>query len=177
MATLYDRIRERREACEMSQSELAERLGYKDRSTIAKIEKGVNDITQSKIEAFARELHTTPAYLMGWTNDWYDYEADEDDRFSTIPTAQFEALMDLHKNDLEEVWHAWVKMQADTYAEAMTQDKAPVLIKEDRHQITDNDIKFALFGDTEIDDDVLDEVKRFAQFAKEQRRQKEKTGD
>ena len=66
---LYNRIRERRIALGMSQGELAKLLGYTNRSTITKIEKGVNDITQSKIEAFATALKTTPGYLMGWTDD------------------------------------------------------------------------------------------------------------
>jgi len=69
MAVLNQRIKECREKLKMSQAELAELLGYSDRSTIAKIEKGTNDITQSKIEAFARVLHTTPAYLMGWEDE------------------------------------------------------------------------------------------------------------
>ena len=69
MSILNERIKQRREALGMSQAELAELLGYSDRSTIAKIEKGTNDITQSKIEAFAKVLHTTPAYLMGWENN------------------------------------------------------------------------------------------------------------
>lgn len=60
------RIKELRKARGLSQEELAHRMGYKDRSTIAKIERGVNDISQSKIEAFARALDATPSYLMGW---------------------------------------------------------------------------------------------------------------
>ena len=64
--TLGSKIRVKRQELGISQSELASALGYSDRSTIAKIEKGVNDITQSKIESFAAALHTTPAYLMGW---------------------------------------------------------------------------------------------------------------
>ena len=39
----------------------------------------------------------------------------------------------------------------------------------DRTKISDADIKFALFGDREIDDDVFEEVKAFAQFAKERK--------
>lgn len=54
-----------------------------------------------------------------------------------------------------------------------SQQEAPAPEERDRHRISDNEIKFALFGDAEIDDEVLDEVKRFAQFAREQRRQKE----
>lgn len=64
---LYDRIRLRREELKMSQEDLASKLGYKSRSTIAKIEAGENDIPQSKIKAFAEALQTTPAYLMGWS--------------------------------------------------------------------------------------------------------------
>ena len=63
---LYKRIKQRREELGMSQDELSRLLGYKSRSTIAKIEKGENDITQSKIVAFAKALKTTPNYLMGW---------------------------------------------------------------------------------------------------------------
>jgi transcriptional regulator with XRE-family HTH domain len=65
---LYNRIKSRREELKMSQDELAQKLGYKSRSTIAKIEKGENDITQSKIKAFAEALDTTAGYLMGLPN-------------------------------------------------------------------------------------------------------------
>ena len=63
------RIRYKREALGLSQDELAKRLGYKSRSSINKIELGLNDITQSKIVAFAKALGTTPSYLMGWTEE------------------------------------------------------------------------------------------------------------
>lgn len=76
MSILNERIKQRREALGMSQAELAELLGYSDRSTIAKIEKGTNDITQSKIEAFAKVLHTTPAYLMGWESNYGETDDD-----------------------------------------------------------------------------------------------------
>ena len=66
MAEIGKRIKERREELGLTQEELATRLGYKSKSTINKIEMGINDINQSKIEAFANALHTTPAHLMGW---------------------------------------------------------------------------------------------------------------
>ncbi|GAA4653955.1 hypothetical protein GCM10023142_10930 [Anaerocolumna aminovalerica] len=65
MNELYKRIKQRREELGLSQDELAKKLGYKSRSTIAKIEAGVNDIPQSKIEEFAEALYTTPKFLMG----------------------------------------------------------------------------------------------------------------
>ena len=67
--TLYDNIRKRREQLNITQQELAERMGYTSRSTISKIENGENDIPQSKIIAFAKALNTTPAYLMGWEDE------------------------------------------------------------------------------------------------------------
>ncbi len=62
---LYKNIRSRRIALKMTQQELAQKLGYKSTSTIAKIESGENDIPQTKIAAFADALNTTPADLMG----------------------------------------------------------------------------------------------------------------
>lgn len=64
--TLGDKIRIRREEAGLSQDELARRLGYKSRSTIAKLESGVNDLTQSKLKAFAEALNTTVADLLDW---------------------------------------------------------------------------------------------------------------
>lgn len=63
------RIKKRRVELGMSQDELAEKMGYKSRSTIAKIEKGTNDVVQSNIVKFADILNTTIAYLMGWGED------------------------------------------------------------------------------------------------------------
>ena len=66
MATLNDRIKSRRTELGLTVEELAHKMGYKDKSSISKIENGKADIPQSKIAAFADALQTTPAYLMGW---------------------------------------------------------------------------------------------------------------
>jgi repressor LexA len=49
MATIGKRILERRLELGMSQEELALKVGYKDRSSIAKIESGERDIRQKKL--------------------------------------------------------------------------------------------------------------------------------
>ena len=67
--TIYERIRQLRIKAGMSQDDLARALGYKDRSMITKIESGKVDISQKKIIAFAHALNSTPAYLMGWTEE------------------------------------------------------------------------------------------------------------
>ncbi|MBP0986814.1 MAG: helix-turn-helix domain-containing protein [Oscillospiraceae bacterium] len=66
MSTIGDKILERRTALNMSQDELAQKVGYKDRSSIAKIESGERDIRQKKLIEFAKALGTTPQWLMGY---------------------------------------------------------------------------------------------------------------
>ena len=62
---LHERIRELREKKGMTQQELAELLGYKDRSTINKVEKGVNAVPTWAIGAYARALDVTIPELLG----------------------------------------------------------------------------------------------------------------
>ena len=69
MPDIGKKIRFKREQLNMTQEELAKRLGYKSKTTIAKIENGTNDIVQSKVVDFANALNTTVAYLMGCEDD------------------------------------------------------------------------------------------------------------
>jgi len=65
MSELSTRLRLRREELGLSQEQLAQRMGYRSKSSITKLEKGINDIPQSKVEELAAALETTPAYLLG----------------------------------------------------------------------------------------------------------------
>ena len=49
MSELSRRILQRRLELGLSQEELAQRMGYRSKSSITKLEKGVNDIPQSKV--------------------------------------------------------------------------------------------------------------------------------
>lgn len=69
MSIISENIRKRRLELQLTQEELAKRMGYTSKSTINKIEMGVNDISQSKIKKFADALLTTPGALMGWDKD------------------------------------------------------------------------------------------------------------
>lgn len=60
------RIRLKREEIGMTQEQLANKLGYKSKSSIAKIESGERDLRQKNIKTIADALSTTPDYLMGW---------------------------------------------------------------------------------------------------------------
>ncbi len=63
---LSEKIRSRRRELKMSQEELASLVGYTDRSIISRIEKGLIDLTESKIMAIAKALKVTPEILVGW---------------------------------------------------------------------------------------------------------------
>lgn len=93
---IYKRIRARREELGISQEELAKRMGYKSRSSINKIEKGENDIPQSKIVAFAKALRTTPEALMGWEQS---------------PAPASDDLPDLTPKDEREIMHLMDEMK------------------------------------------------------------------
>ena len=67
MLELYENIKKLRESKGLSQDELAELTGYTSRSSIAKIEKGLVDLPQTKIIAFANALEVAPSELMGWS--------------------------------------------------------------------------------------------------------------
>lgn len=77
MLALYKNIKARRLELKMSQDRLAELTGYKDRSSIAKIEKGEVDLAESKIREFAKALKITPQELMGWDDPDTDISINE----------------------------------------------------------------------------------------------------
>lgn len=70
--TIADRIREKRISLDLSQTDLAKRAGYSDRTTISKFEHMGNEITMKQIRRVAKALGVSPAYLMGWE----DFEND-----------------------------------------------------------------------------------------------------
>ena len=95
---LADRVRIRREELKLSQTELAERMGYKSRSSINKIECG-REISQKVIVRLADALGVTPAYLMGWEED-------------PAEQASFEASI-LLDDDIMELVHTYMVLSDD----------------------------------------------------------------
>ena len=111
MLKLYDRIRSRREELGMTQDELAQKMGYKSRSTIQKIEKGENDIVQSNIMRIAEALNTTPEYLMGWVSSGDVIVRDEG---SKKFLKDFQKLNDSNKQQITNIIKAFLTQQTVT---------------------------------------------------------------
>lgn len=87
-------IKKRRYELKMSQKELADAMGYKTHSTIAKIETGENDVSQKKLQRFAEVLDITPeALISGDFKDFSvgsEFKALEADASIVIPDSQLE---------------------------------------------------------------------------------------
>ena len=69
MLQIYENIRLLRKAHKMSQTELAMKVGYADKTMISHVENGKVDLPRSKIIQFAEALGVTPSELMGDTNN------------------------------------------------------------------------------------------------------------
>ena len=69
MEQVYINIKKRREELGLTQRDLAKLCGYKDHTTIAKIETGHVDISVGRLKQIAAALETTAVTLMGWDDD------------------------------------------------------------------------------------------------------------
>ncbi len=81
-------IKARRIELGMSQTELAKKVGYtadSSKSTIAKIEQGLRDVSRSKIPLFAEALHLSIAELLGIEEDTFTKKAKQSSYTKKIP--------------------------------------------------------------------------------------------
>ena len=62
--TIYERIRDRRIELNLTQEELAKKVGYVSRSAVNKIEKGLRDMNQTQLIKFAEALKVPAEYLL-----------------------------------------------------------------------------------------------------------------
>lgn len=67
--TVADRIKNKRLELNMTQKELSDKIGTKDRSSVSKIETKGDDISMKDIVRIAGALNVTPQYLLGWEDD------------------------------------------------------------------------------------------------------------
>ncbi len=64
-----ERIKKRRIELGWSQRELARRMGYKDNTTLTKIERGLVNVSQARAIQFAQVLGVSFAYLANWEQE------------------------------------------------------------------------------------------------------------
>lgn len=111
--TTGDRIKARRIECGLSVSELADKLG-KNRATVYRYESNdIETMPANIIRPLADALDTTPGYLMGWTDDPYDYDLDPDARFSDIPADWIRRWRDAGLTP-KEMWDSYLAVENDS---------------------------------------------------------------
>ena len=63
-----ENIRKRRMALNLSQADLAKRLGYVNKSSVSVVELDKCDLTVERIKHFAEALECSPLDLIGWND-------------------------------------------------------------------------------------------------------------
>lgn len=117
--TVADRIRIEREKLNLSQDELARKLGNKDKSTICKIEKSGNNITMKNIKRIADALGVSAQYLLGWEENSEELRHQIIYKESQLDIAQKEGNkenIDNIRKDLSLLYEEY-KTKYDTYIE------------------------------------------------------------
>ena len=71
--TIADRIKQKRLEKDLSQTELALRAGYNNKTAISKLEHSGDNISMKQINKIASALGISPAYLMGWEDSIVQY--------------------------------------------------------------------------------------------------------
>lgn len=154
---------------------LAKDRGYKNitefcraaeipRATMSELKTGrTKRLSADTLSKIASNLSVSVDYLLGRTDDPIDYEHDAD-LIASIPLSYLEACDG-------DVRRAFAMMAAAD--EDAAKEKAPA--DPGKRSVSDDDIKFALFGgDGEITDAMYDEVRRFAAFVKQREAEKKK---
>lgn len=101
-----DRVKRLRIEKGMTQEQLADKLGYKSKSSVTHIENG-RDIPRSLVVRLADILGTSPAYLMGWEEQTPDESIPEHITTSPVPEGTedewLEKLLKLNEDELLEL--------------------------------------------------------------------------
>lgn len=163
MLQLYKNIKQRRTDLHLTQSELAKKMGYADKSMIAKIEKGLIDLPQSKIVAFAEALDTTPAQLMGW--EQYDSHFPAREAPKEV-YSKFLANIERHHRKSKELEEDYSRLSSDN------QERVNSYVKKlyDIQQTNTDPITIAAhFDGDEYTEEELNEIRQFAAFVKSKR--------
>ena len=123
--TVGDRIRQARLEQDVTQQELADYIGVSKQAVYKYENNIVTNIPTDKVDAIARRLKVSPAYLMGWE--------EQPTPAAPIPPGQ-------------------------------ESKKAPGAKS---GEVSEEEIKFALFGGGPVTDAQYEEVKQFVRFIKE----------
>lgn len=140
------RIKELRIQKGWSQEELAKRIGYtspSSRSTINKVELGINSITYSNLKMYAKVLGTTVAYLVGESEDaareelWEDFDNNHCTDRLKKEIKIFECIQELFGKDAAQLMQTFTVLNNQGRAKAL--DTLSDLSAIEKYQKTDEE--------------------------------------
>jgi transcriptional regulator with XRE-family HTH domain len=117
-----ERIKNRRKELGLSQEELAKRVGYtspSSRTTINKIELGINDISQSKLKQYAKALNTNVAYLLGLEELWDSFDQTKQPKKAQEEYNIFQNVENTFGKDAAELLRYFVQLNNQGKAKAV----------------------------------------------------------
>ena len=165
-----NRIKSLRQEKDITVQELADMIG-KNRATVYRYENGgIENMPAQVLQNIAHVLGTTPAYLMGWTDDPYDYENDPQSLLSEIPDARRKEWLRQGLSTQEMVSRQRA-IEEDGRGETTKGADDPI--------ITDDQIKAAFFNGADPDltqedrDAIWAEAKSFIRWKIREKRWKE----
>ena len=161
------RLKKLREEKKMNQREFAADFGVSP-ATVGMWESGAREPrTLEQLQRLADYFETTVDYLLGRTDDPYDYENDPKQLLDDIPLEQLHYYQEEGRSE-KVIIKRHLAYQESVANEALN-EKRPAFLGEPK--ISDESIMFALWGDTSnITDDDLEDVKRYAAFIRERKR-------
>ncbi len=145
------RIKNRRLELDMTQYELAQRLGYSDKSSISRIENS-SKLTLNKVQLLADALNVSPSYLMGWEEENnIDIDVDMSNNSGTISNNIAPDSTDTNNTYTTNNY----------YSSPCSKDSAP------RSNITSMDLFYeVLMILKDMNDKQLEDMKRYGEFIK-----------
>lgn len=104
--TIGTRIKNLRQNEKTSQVDLAKKVGV-SKQTLYKYENDIiTNIPSDKIELIAKELNTTPAYLMGWSEKDYAHKIVEIAKNATVTLKSITVYEDDGSEKLEDLFYS-----------------------------------------------------------------------
>ena len=101
--TIGERIKQRRQELEWSQRELAARMKYSHHSTLARIESGKVDVSQTRIVQFSEVLGVSVAYLMGWEDEEKNPTTEIDSGITKAKSDLIKKVMQMSDEELQKL--------------------------------------------------------------------------
>lgn len=107
-----ERIKQKRLELNLSQDELAKKVGYKSRSSIQKIEASRN-LPLDKVTKMANALECTEAYLMGWEENKDSDHLNQLAKRMEVYAKMLNALPDKEREQINEITEQLVHLTPD----------------------------------------------------------------